>query len=106
MIIKMTYSVPMHDKDVLRFGDSVFDDVSEYHKTETFHGDKRFVDLSFIDKAGNERSFGVCGTVYVMSNDGKTVDTIRGGDKPENVSQDCGDEIILAKVNNGEQKTD
>lgn len=99
MIIKMLYDVPMHNKDVLQMGESVFDEVSEYHKTETFHGEKRFVDLSFVDKLGNKRSFGVSGTAYVMSNEGKTVDTIRGGDKPENVSQDFGDEPILAQSN-------
>ena len=92
MIIKMTYVVPMHCSEVTRYGNSVFDEVSEYHVTETFQEDKRFVDLSFVDKFGNKRSFGVSGTAYVMSNEGKTVDTIRGGDMPVTVSQDFGDE--------------
>lgn len=94
MIIKMTYEVPMHDKDVIRMGKSVFDGVDEYHTTETFQGDKRYVGLVFVDKKGNNKSFEICGTVYVMSDGGKTVDTIRGGDRDETVSRDFGDEIL------------
>ena len=94
MLIKLLYDIPMENKDVHRFGDSLFDGVTERHTTLTSTPDgKNVVELTFKDMDKKTRSFYVTGTAYVMSASGQTVDTIHGGDLPDGVTYDKDGEI-------------
>ena len=95
MLIKLLYDIPMENKDVHRFGDSLFDGVTERHTTLTSTPDgKNVVELTFRDMDKNTRSFYVTGTAYVMSDSGKTIDTIHGGDLPDGASYSNEGEIL------------
>jgi hypothetical protein len=96
MLIKIMYDIETEDKETSRYGDSMYDGVSERHVTRTFTPDGRaVVDLTFKDMHGDSHSFYVTGTAYVMSDSGKTVDTIAGGVLPDGVYY--GEEGILCK---------
>mgnify|MGYP001190130570 CR=1 FL=1 len=95
MLIKLTYEMKTLDKEVRCFGDSLFDEISERHVKQTYTSDgKRIVEIDFKDKNGIDRSFYVTGTAYIMSDSGKTIDTIQGGVVPEGVSCDYGDAVF------------
>ena len=107
MLIKLLYEIQMDNKGVRQFGDSLFDGITERHVRQTFTPDgKRTVELDFKDMSGNKRSFYVTGTAYVMSDTGKTIDTIQGGVVPDGVSCDCGDATFGLVPNPCDEPTD
>jgi len=95
MLIKIIYEIEMLDKTVKQYGDSLFDGITERHVKQTFTPDgKRTVEIDFKDASGEKRSFYVTGTAYIMSDSGKTIDTIQGGVVPSGVSCDYGDATL------------
>ena len=71
--------------------DTLYDGVKERNVLHTYTSEgKHYVELTFKDGRDNDHSIQLTGTAYFMSDTGQTIDTVRGGDLPDGVTEDCG----------------